>query len=71
MRKILMLSVLIYLSMILGCSNQAQTGSLIGAGVGAAGGAAIDHNNRGRGALIGGGLGAAIGYVVGNEQDKK
>ena len=53
-----------------GCANTAQTGGLIGAGVGAAAGAGIDHNNRGRGALIGAGIGAIGGYIFGNEHDK-
>jgi len=56
---------------IAGCANDARTGGLIGAGAGAAAGAAIDHDNRGRGALIGAGVGAVGGYIVGNEKDKK
>jgi len=53
-----------------GCQSDAQTGGLLGAGVGAAAGAGIDHNNRGRGALIGAGVGAVGGYIFGNESDK-
>ena len=53
-----------------GCQSDAQSGGLLGAGVGAAAGAGIDHNNRGRGALIGAGIGAIGGYIVGNESDK-
>ena len=53
-----------------GCQSDAQTGGLIGSGIGAAAGAGIDHNNRGRGALIGAGIGAIGGYIVGNESDK-
>ncbi len=54
----------------LGCSSDAKTGALFGAGGGAAAGAAIDHRNRGRGALIGAGIGAIGGYLIGNESDK-
>lgn len=53
-----------------GCDSDAKTGALIGSGVGAAAGAAIDSKNRGRGALIGAGVGGAGGYIVGNERDK-
>lgn len=54
---------------LVGC-NSAQTGALLGSAIGAAAGAGIDHNNRGRGALIGAGVGAVGGYIVGNEIDK-
>ncbi len=54
-----------------GCASDAQTGALIGSGVGAAAGAGIDHRNRGRGALIGAGVGAIGGYIFGNEMDKQ
>ena len=54
-----------------GCDSDAKTGTLIGAGLGAALGAGLDHKNRGRGALIGAGVGGAGGYMVGNESDKK
>lgn len=54
----------------LGCQSDAQTGALLGSAVGAAAGAGIDHNNRGRGALIGAGAGAVGGYLIGNESDK-
>lgn len=53
-----------------GCATKAQSGALIGSGVGAAAGAGIDHRNRGRGALIGAGIGALGGYIIGNEADK-
>ncbi len=59
------------LSVMGGCASDAQTGALIGSGVGAAAGAGIDHRNRGRGALIGAGVGAIGGYIVGNEMDKQ
>ncbi len=67
---VLIAAVAISSGMIAGCQSDAQTGALIGSGVGAAAGAGIDHNNRGRGALIGAGVGAIGGYIVGNESDK-
>ena len=51
-----------------GCKNDAQTGTLIGAGVGALAGQAIGGNTAGT--LIGAGIGAGAGYAIGNEQDK-
>lgn len=57
-----------------GCaSNDAQGGALLGAGIGAIGGAVIGHNNGRRaaeGAAIGAGIGALGGYIIGNESDK-
>ena len=53
-----------------GCQTDAQTWSLLGAGIGAAAGAGLDHDKRGRGAAIGGAVGAGTGYIVGNESDK-
>jgi hypothetical protein len=52
-----------------GCESDAQTGALIGAGVGALAGQAIGGDTEGT--LIGAGAGAAGGYMIGNEQDKK
>jgi hypothetical protein len=52
-----------------GCESDAQTGALIGAGVGAIAGQAIGGDTEGT--LIGAGVGAAGGYIIGNEQDKK
>jgi outer membrane lipoprotein SlyB len=52
-----------------GCESDAQTGALIGAGVGALAGQAIGGDTEGT--LIGAGVGAAGGYIIGNEQDKK
>lgn len=51
-----------------GCANDAQTGGLIGAGLGALAGQAIGHNSTGT--LIGTAVGAGAGYVIGNESDK-
>ncbi len=52
-----------------GCESDAQTGALIGAGVGALAGQAIGGDTEGT--LIGAGVGAAGGYMIGNESDKK
>jgi len=57
-----------------GCRTNAQSGTLVGAGLGSAVGAIIGHNSHGRrtnGALIGAGAGALVGYAVGNEMDKE
>jgi hypothetical protein len=56
-----------------GCKTSAQTGSLVGAGLGGTVGAIIGHNNndhKAAGALIGTGVGALAGYAIGNELDK-
>lgn len=52
----------------LGGCNDAQAGSLFGAGAGALLGQAIGHNTTGT--LIGAGAGALTGYIIGNEADK-
>ena len=51
-----------------GC-NDAQAGSLLGAGIGALAGQAIGGNTTGT--LIGTGVGAGVGYIIGNESDKE
>jgi hypothetical protein len=57
-----------------GCaSNDAQAGALLGAGLGAIGGAVVGHNSgryTAEGAAIGAGIGAVTGYIIGNESDK-
>jgi hypothetical protein len=63
--------VVLVIMMTTSCDSIAKTDALIGAGLGAALGAGIDHNNRGRGAAIGAGVGIGAGYIYGNEQDKK
>ncbi len=66
--------ILTTLSLIMGCASSPYlgTGTLLGGGVGAIAGAAIDHGNPWQGALIGGlagsALGAAGGYVLQNRQ---
>lgn len=54
-----------------GCAtmDQAQTGSLVGAGVGALIGQAIGANTAST--LIGTGVGLGLGYIIGNELDKQ
>ena len=52
-----------------GCATNAQTGSLIGAGLGAAIGQWIGGDTEGT--LIGAGVGTAAGYMIGNEADKE
>lgn len=55
--------------LISGCATSAKTGSLIGAGIGAAAGQWIGGDTEGT--LIGAGVGAAAGYMIGNEEDKE
>lgn len=52
-----------------GCESDAQTGSLLGAGVGALIGQAAGGSTEAT--LIGAGVGAGAGYMIGNEKDKK
>ena len=51
-----------------GCSR-AESGSLLGAGLGALAGQAIGGDTEAT--LIGTAIGAGVGYVAGNEQDKR
>ncbi len=64
----LMISIVIGAFLICGCESDAQTGALIGTGVGAAAGQAIGEDTEAT--LIGAGVGAAAGYMIGNESDK-
>ena len=57
------------LALVAGCESDAQTGALIGVGVGALAGQAIGGDTEGT--LIGAGAGAIGGYIIGNESDKK
>ena len=66
---LLLVAVSLGLVFVAGCESDAQTGALIGAGVGAIAGQAIGGDTEGT--LIGAGVGAAGGYMIGNEQDKK
>jgi len=51
-----------------GCESDAQTGTLIGTGIGALAGQAIGGDTEAT--LIGAGVGAVGGYIIGNERDK-
>jgi len=50
-----------------GC-NDAQAGTLLGAGIGALAGQAIGRDTEAT--LIGTAIGAGAGYIIGNESDK-
>lgn len=52
----------------LGGCNDAQAGSLLGAGIGALAGQAIGRDTEST--VIGTAVGAGAGYVIGNESDK-
>ena len=66
---VMLVTVSLSLLLISGCESDAQTGALIGAGVGALAGQAIGGDTEAT--LIGAGIGAGGGYIIGNEQDKK
>ncbi len=66
---LMVVAVSLGLAFVAGCESDAQTGALIGAGVGAIAGQAIGGDTEGT--LIGAGVGAAGGYIIGNESDKK
>ncbi len=59
----------IILTLAAGCESDAQTGALVGTGVGALAGQAIGRDTEGT--LIGAAVGGGAGYIIGNEQDKK
>lgn len=52
-----------------GCETAAQTGGLVGAGIGALAGQAIGGDTGAT--LIGTAIGGGIGYILGNEKDKR
>jgi uncharacterized protein YcfJ len=52
-----------------GCESSAQTGTVLGAGIGALAGQAIGGDTGAT--LIGAAVGAGAGYLIGNEKDKK
>ena len=68
---IILMVVVVSLGLVLvaGCESNAQTGALIGTGIGAIAGQAIGGDTEGT--LIGAGAGAIGGYIIGNEGDKK
>lgn len=59
---------LLFLLMLSGCANNAQTGGLGGAAGGALIGQAIGGNTGAT--LIGAAIGGGLGYMIGNEMDK-
>lgn len=69
MRRLSLLIVSVSMLMAGGCESDAQTGGLVGAGIGALAGQAIGGDTKGT--LIGAAAGAGIGYVIGNEADKE
>ena len=69
MRRLSLLIVSVSMLMSGGCESDAQTGGLVGAGIGALAGQAIGGDTTGT--LIGAAAGAGIGYVIGNEGDKE
>jgi len=66
---LLVLFAVMVFAFIAGCENDAQSGALIGAGLGTAVGALAGGDSDDL--LIGAGVGTAAGYFLGNESDKK
>ena len=57
------------LAFVVGCESDAQTGALLGTGVGALAGQAIGGDTKST--LIGAAVGGGAGYMIGSERDKK
>ena len=57
------------LAFVAGCESDAQTGALVGTGVGALAGQAIGGDTGAT--LIGAAVGGGAGYMIGSERDKK
>ena len=57
------------LAFVAGCESDAQTGALLGTGVGALAGQAIGGDTEAT--LIGAAVGGGAGYMIGSERDKK
>ena len=57
------------LAFFVGCESDAQTGALLGTGVGALAGQAIGGDTEAT--LIGAAIGGGAGYMIGGERDKK
>ncbi len=68
--RIVACSVVLASSTLLGCANNQQAGTVIGAGAGALAGYAIAPNNA-VGAVVGAGAGALIGNQVGRNVDRE
>ncbi len=62
-------AVSIGLAFVAGCESDAQTGALLGTGVGALAGQAIGGDTEST--LIGAAVGGGAGYMIGSERDKK
>ncbi len=69
LKIIVSLVIVIFLITSSGCENSAQSGTLLGAGIGALAGQAIGGDTSST--LIGAAVGAGAGYIIGNEKDKK
>ena len=65
----MVVAVSVGLAFVAGCESDAQTGALIGTGIGALAGQAIGGDTEAT--LIGAAVGGGAGYMVGSEQDKK
>ncbi|MFC1621507.1 glycine zipper domain-containing protein [Candidatus Omnitrophota bacterium] len=72
MKKYTVITLLILLAFVVGCTGT-QKGAGLGTLIGAGAGAIIGHQsgNAGEGALIGGAVGAAGGALVGDAMDTK
>jgi hypothetical protein len=68
LRTLLLAAALSASTSLLGGCNDAQAGSLLGAGIGALAGQAIGGNTEAT--LIGTAVGVGAGYMIGNESDK-
>jgi outer membrane lipoprotein SlyB len=66
---LLAIGVSVGLASVVGCESDAQTGALVGTGVGALAGQAIGGDTEST--LIGAGAGAVGGYMIGSERDKQ
>ena len=64
----MVIAVVLNLSLITGCQNDAQTGAAIGTAAGAGIGQAAGGDTEST--LIGAGIGGVAGYIIGNESDK-
>lgn len=67
--SLLFAGALVPLGGVVGCQTDAQTGALIGTGVGALIGQAAGGSSEAT--LLGAGIGAGVGYVAGNQSDKR
>jgi len=66
---LVIITVSLALAFVAGCESDAQTGALVGTGVGTLAGQAIGGDTEST--LIGAAVGGGAGYMIGSEQDKK